>query len=259
VKLTSKQWRKVELIPGWLDYQNAQLLYSIAINSNLNAWGDILEIGAYYGKSSALLAYSLKENEELICIDSFGKFSLAEESETNSANQNIYYESLSLKRFYRFYGWATKKKVHALVGLSSKVLPTINKHFRLIHIDGGHTYEDVRFDITNSINLLNLNGLMVFDDYGNEMWPGVKKAVDEFLLERKLIPIFNLGKLYCVLPEYSDLFIEKIPRELKGFEVIEKNQNSKLDPLLEVRVVYKQPKPYPYLYRRLLTAILSRI
>ncbi len=234
-------------------------MYSISTNSNLNARGDILEIGAYYGKSSALLAYSLKENEEITCIDSFGNFSLTGESETNSANQDIYYQSLTLKKFNRFYSWATKKKVNALVGLSSQVLPTIDKHFRLIHIDGGHTYEDVRFDITNSIDLLNSDGLMIFDDYGHETWPGVTKAIDEFLFEGKLIPIFNLGKLYCVLPEYSDLFIEKILRELKGFEVIEKNQNSKLDPLLEVRVVYKKPKPYPYLYRRLLTAILSRI
>ena len=259
MKLTSRQWRKIELIPGWLDYKNAQLMYSISINSNLSGKGNILEIGAYYGKTSALLTYSLKDLETITCIDSFGMFPLTVGSEFNSENQNFYYESLTIKKFNRFYNWSTQKNANVLSGLSSQVLPAIKESFRLIHIDGGHTYEDVKFDTTHSISLLNSDGLIVFDDYSNDTWPGVKKAIDEFLEQGTLVPIINLDKLYCTLPAYSDLFVNKLLRELKGFEVIKQNQNSKLEPLLKVCIVDKEPKIYSYLYRRLLTAILARI
>ena len=259
MKLTNRQWRKIELIPGWLDYKNAQLMYSISTNSNFCVKGNILEIGAYYGKTSALLTYSLKDLETITCVDTFGMTPLTVESESNSENQNFYYESLTLKRFNRFHKWATRKNVNTLIGISYQVLPTINQRFRLIHIDGGHTYEDVKFDITHSINLLNSDGMIVFDDYMNETWPGVKKAIDEFLEQGTLIPLINLDKLYCCLPAYSDLFVNKLLRELIGFEVIRNNQVSKLEPLLKVSMNYKQPKGYPYLYRRLLSAILSRI
>lgn len=49
----------------------------------------------------------------------------------------------------------------------------------LIYIDASHEYDDVKWDIENYMKLLKPGGVIFGDDYGNEIFPGVKKAVDE--------------------------------------------------------------------------------
>lgn len=60
-----------------------------------------------------------------------------------------------------------------------------NIKFDLIHIDAAHEYQDVKNDIQNYWNLLNPGGTMICDDYSLK-WPGVAKAVDEFVYTHKL-------------------------------------------------------------------------
>ena len=52
--------------------------------------------------------------------------------------------------------------------------------FDLIHIDGDHTYEGVMADETHA-QQIKPGGIVMWHDYGNKKWPGVKKAVDEQL------------------------------------------------------------------------------
>lgn len=60
-----------------------------------------------------------------------------------------------------------------------------NIKFDLIHIDAEHEYSAVKNDIENYWNLLNNKGAMICDDYSPN-WPGVVKAVDEFVQIHKL-------------------------------------------------------------------------
>lgn len=61
----------------------------------------------------------------------------------------------------------------------------------LVYIDGCHTYEAVKEDISLWINKINSGGIIAGHDYGfHENWtefPGVKQAVDEILGEPDLI------------------------------------------------------------------------
>ena len=54
-----------------------------------------------------------------------------------------------------------------------------------VHIDGAHDYESVIADLRRWWSLLRNGGILVADDYfiDGKTWPGVKRAVDEFLAE----------------------------------------------------------------------------
>ena len=64
--------------------------------------------------------------------------------------------------------------VKLYAGYSSVVLPSLTNRFDLIVIDGGHSYETVKDDFANSLDLLADGGFIFFDDYTNSR--GVTKG-----------------------------------------------------------------------------------
>lgn len=58
--------------------------------------------------------------------------------------------------------------VKLYAGYSSTVLPTLVDKYDMILIDGGHSYQTVKEDFLNSINLLAEGGTIFFDDYTNQ-------------------------------------------------------------------------------------------
>jgi predicted O-methyltransferase YrrM len=57
----------------------------------------------------------------------------------------------------------------------------------LIFVDGGHDYQEVKADIKAWYDKIWAGGIIAFHDYGlkmtdqSEQWPGVRRAVDEFV------------------------------------------------------------------------------
>mgnify|MGYP003138359993 FL=1 len=60
-----------------------------------------------------------------------------------------------------------------------------------VFIDCVHDYNHVKSDINNSLSLLKSGGYLIFDDYG--LFPEIKKAVDEYIDDNKLIIIEKIG------------------------------------------------------------------
>ena len=61
-----------------------------------------------------------------------------------------------------------------------------------VFLDGGHKYETVKKDLELLIKVLENKGTILCDDYNLSYAPGVKKAIDEFVLVNKLnIRILN--------------------------------------------------------------------
>lgn len=54
-----------------------------------------------------------------------------------------------------------------------------------IYLDASHEYKQVKKDLHNCLKILKPEGVFLGDDYQNK--PGVKKAVDEFVSEKKFI------------------------------------------------------------------------
>jgi hypothetical protein len=81
-----------------------------------------------------------------------------------------------------------------------------NKYkFDLIYIDGNHLYDFVKRDISNSLNLINNEGIIVLDDYKMKGWwnDGVTKAIDHFIKIKqiKIIDSHNLFNYHhqCII------------------------------------------------------------
>ena len=85
-----------------------------------------------------------------------------------------------------------KKNVNIIRGNSNEVLKKINLDgIDYVFLDGGHKYETVRNDLENLTQVIHNDGIILCDDYDLSYAPGVKKAIDEYVLNRK----FNL-KIY---------------------------------------------------------------
>ena len=77
-------------------------------------------------------------------------------------------------------------KIELHSGYSKEVLPQFigKKKFDLILIDGGHSYETVKNDWLNSLQLISKNGIIIFDDYSNRRGEkkggfGIRKLINE--------------------------------------------------------------------------------
>lgn len=133
----------------------------------------ILEIGAFEGRSTVFYInnYLKHQDSHIDVIDSFDTndktttvTSMVEENYIHNINCSKYPNKVTLY------------KTH-----SQKALPLLNienKKYNYITIDASHLTEDVLTDCVLSYPLLENNGIMFLDDYGNEH---VKKAVDSFM------------------------------------------------------------------------------
>ena len=85
----------------------------------------------------------------------------------------------SLKSIYSFLK-KFEKNVRLYKGFSDTELLKINmSNIDMVFLDGGHSYETVKNDISIILNGIKKNKIIICDDYDQKNY-GVKKAVDEF-------------------------------------------------------------------------------
>lgn len=157
---------------------------------------NVLEIGSYEGRSSFFLLKYLKKIE-LTCVDTFKPF-----HELNEYNKKKF------DKIYRNFKKNTSKyskKLFIVKNTSFNFFKINKKKFDLIYVDGSHKYKDVLNDARRAFNCLNVNGIIIFDDF---LWQinSQKKmpinALIKFLKE-------NVGKLKILYVDYQ-LVIKKI-------------------------------------------------
>jgi hypothetical protein len=57
-----------------------------------------------------------------------------------------------------------------------------SEKFDYVFLDGGHKYETVLKDLKFLTKIIENNGIILCDDYDLTYAPGVKKAIDEYVL-----------------------------------------------------------------------------
>ena len=161
-----------------------------------------LEIGVFHGVTARnvceLLSNIHGNDYKYVGLDLF------EESDENKDEviPNTTFSSNPLKQFYYKYikrqnpysleavKELLKKfdnNVHLIKGNSNKVLNKIDmSKIDYVFLDGGHEYNTVLNDLNCCFDVINNNGTVLCDDYDLSSAPGVKKAIDEFVKEKKL-------------------------------------------------------------------------
>ena len=165
---------------------------------------NFLEIGIFHGVTSrniCELLYSIHgDNFKFTGIDIFEKDlktlneEIAPRTKFSNPLKNIYYNYIirldpySQKSVLRLLKKFTKN-INIIKGDSKDILNNINRNeFDYVFLDGGHKYETVKNDLVNLLQVIKNGGTIVCDDYNLTYAPGIKKAIDEYVLNYK----FNL-------------------------------------------------------------------
>ncbi|MFI6144034.1 class I SAM-dependent methyltransferase [Streptomyces sp. NPDC051109] len=137
--------------------------------------GDLLELGAFMGKSAIFLGGYLREGEEFTVCDLFDS---PAPDDSNLAEMQDSYPTLTRLGFETNY-LAFREALPTIIQaptfvVADRVRPA---SCRFIHIDASHLYEHVVQDIASSRVVAAPGAVVVFDDYRSEHCPGVAAAV----------------------------------------------------------------------------------
>ena len=134
--------KKFKFNDDWITYKT-NIMLNIFENHNIYP-KEILEIGVHEGFSTIFFQYAFKDFHTDV-VDIF----LNDTRKKFEANINI----------------INLKKINIFQTTSHNFLVNNKKKYDLIFVDGGHGYLDVIFDLFYSFQYLNINGLLLIDDY----------------------------------------------------------------------------------------------
>jgi beta-1,4-mannosyl-glycoprotein beta-1,4-N-acetylglucosaminyltransferase len=170
--------KKAQLCDGYMSDEELLWLAKQATSSNI-----VIEVGSWHGRSSRALADNLQDGGKLYCVDTW-KGSIVEQ-DTNHASAKLN------EGDHAFMEFCDNLADHIAAGrvvpirMSSKNAATWFKKqgikAKLIFIDAGHTYVEVKEDIELWWDKTEEGGILSGHDYNytDGMWAGVTKAVDD--------------------------------------------------------------------------------
>ena len=153
-------------IPGQFGEKEAEYLYHLAKRK-----GNIVEIGALFGRSTAILVQAAKAfGAHVTTVDPFYK----------TPNTDL----ISSPEVWRGNLIKVGLEPPDLLHMEShKAASIYNEEISLAFIDGGHNYETVKQDIEDWTPKIKVSGLVVFHDMYMPHIKGVTRAVNEWWLE----------------------------------------------------------------------------
>jgi hypothetical protein len=183
-------------VEGWLDVLDATLFQLVSAAQHARGiTGDVLEIGAYKGKSATVLGDCLGRGETLVVCDLFGSRSARQ---ANVQENRTWYPGLERETFERNYlrFHDALPEIHQCASseLEARLSPGT---FRLVHIDGSHLFAEVSRDIRLSRTIACHGGVVAFDDIHSTAALGIGAAVWHEVVSGTLKPrLATTMKLY---------------------------------------------------------------
>ncbi len=159
-----------------------------------------LEVGVFHGVTGRnvceLLSQIHKNDFKYIGLDLFekndvNKSEIIPNTKFSNPIKQIYFKYIKRQDPYTIEAVEDllkkfKNNIHLIKGDSNKVLQKIDmSKIDYVFLDGGHDYITVKNDLNNCVEVVDNNGTILCDDYNLSYAPGVKKAIDEFVKEKK--------------------------------------------------------------------------
>jgi predicted O-methyltransferase YrrM len=187
---------KSRAIPGWMHRSDGLTFLALAAaQADARVTGDLLEVGAYHGRSAILLGFLLGANERLVVCDLF-----AAQPARDDARAGVrHYERVTRADFERNYARWHKNPPEVLELPSRELAARLAPPFRLIHVDGSHEPHAVESDVALVHALLRDGGVAVFEDDHSVHVPRVPPALAAAFARGDLAPLaVSAGKTYAV-------------------------------------------------------------
>ncbi|MBA5848881.1 class I SAM-dependent methyltransferase [Gordonia amicalis] len=169
---------QIKAIPGWFFRSDWSIFrFALEESSRQVGKGDLLELGAYLGKSAVLIGGDVGQGETFTVLDLFGAQA---DTPANAAENEDQYPSLTRSRFEENYLKVHDALPSVIQAPSSQVLDHVSSgSHRFVHVDASHLYEHVVGDVRASRELSAPQGIVAFDDYRTFHAVGVSAAVWE--------------------------------------------------------------------------------
>ncbi len=160
-------------IEGWFFWDD-RALFDVLLESQAGN-GTLVELGAYLGRSAVVIGDHLREGERFVVVDLFG----ADTDDIANRRENSgSYATLTRSRFEANYLALHDTLPEVVQGRSTEIVEHVEPgSVRFVHVDASHLYAQVAEDIAAIKNVMQPNGIVVFDDYRAEHTPGVAAAV----------------------------------------------------------------------------------
>jgi predicted O-methyltransferase YrrM len=190
-------------IRGWFTRTDYRLFTGLLEGQADSAPGDLVEIGAFLGKSAVVIGDHLRDGERFVVIDLFGDMSLLGDSDLDDANREENqrsYRRLTRDQFEENYLALHPELPVVVQAPSDRIMEHVEPGtVRFVHVDASHLYEPVAEDCRSVKKMLRPGGVVAFDDWRNAKCPGVAAAIWESVVTDGLIPFaVSRSKLYAV-------------------------------------------------------------
>lgn len=196
------------------------LLFDHVLTSQaeLGVTGDLLEIGALYGKSTVVLGLHARADDTVHVCDIFENEGV---SEANDAENSSSYPGLARDTFERNYAAHVSKPPRIIQEFSDRIATHLEPGvLRFAHIDGGHLYETVVDDLRQTRALLGDDAVVVLDDVRALHTPGVAAAAWAAVINDGLNPFaISDQKMYATWGP-SGAYAERLDAWLRRTPVI---------------------------------------
>lgn len=191
-------------IPGWLERPDGQVFAQVCeLQTRAGLTADLLEIGAYCGRSAILLGFLLEDGERLFVCDTFEDQPAARpQGSSRWANGKRHYPGLKQAAFEANYGRYHRVPPVIVKCLSTGLLPggLVRPPLRIVHIDGSHEPHVIAQDIATARALLAPGGVVIFEDDHSLKNAAVAPAVRSAVQRGELRPLcMTPWKLYATI------------------------------------------------------------
>ncbi len=188
----------LDTVPGWFSALDFRVLVELdRLQRAHGIGGDLFEIGAYFGRSAILLGHLARAPRERLTVCDVFEHAEAIDAESFPPF-NHWYGDLTEKAFLEEYGRFHEQPPDVIVGASEDLdVGERAGTCRIVHVDGGHSFDIVRRDVGSARTLLVPGGIVAFGGVATPHFPGVALAVGELVLGGAFVPLCITGsKLY---------------------------------------------------------------
>ena len=184
-------------IEGWFEFDAALLFMKYnQLALKPGELGNVLEIGVHHGLSSIAIAALKGPGKQLTAIDLFDDQQNKNVSGSGRGDRRCF--ETNMREFY-----PDTQFVRVIARPSGELTPSdLGSGFTFMHIDGGHSPEEVYHDLKLCHDVSADGGLIALDDYFNPEHPGVCEGAVEFSLRHP-------GCLSPMIAGYNKVLFQK--------------------------------------------------
>jgi hypothetical protein len=169
----------LDSVPGTFEETDIRVFdWLLGYQSRFSIRGDLVELGAYLGKSAILIGRHRREDERFTVCDLFDPAAAGGDG------------ALSRSTFEANYLNFHDRLPEIVQAPSSMICGHVErKSCRFVHVDASRLYDDVSDDLEAARELLGGEGIVAVDGYRGDGSPGVSAAVWEAFAVHGLQPI----------------------------------------------------------------------